>query len=167
MQARMNNPAMILPDAMKALHALGMSAEKSGVPARTIGLVQLRASQINGCSVCVDMHARDLKRAGETDERLFAVAAWRDAPYFTDAERAALALTEAVTRLSDRPDPVPDEIWDEAARHYDEPALAGLILSIALINVWNRLNVSTRQVAGEWAKSAEARSWVEKASSAR
>jgi|SRR5438552_643292 len=167
MQARMNNPAMILPDAMKALHALGMSAEKSGVPARTIGLVQLRASQINGCSVCVDMHARDLKRAGETDERLFAVAAWRDAPYFTDAERAALALTEAVTRLSDRPDPVPDEIWDEAARHYDEPALAGLILSIALINVWNRLNVSTRQVAGEWAKSAEARSWVEKASSSR
>jgi|SRR5437016_2672058 len=167
MQARMNNPAMILPDAMKALHALGMSAEKSGVPARTIGLVQLRASQINGCSVCVDMHARDLKRAGETDERLFAVAAWRDAPYFTDSERAALALTEAVTRLSDRPDPVPDEIWDEAARHYDEPALAGLILSIALINVWNRLNVSTRQVAGEWAKSAEARSWVEKASSSR
>jgi len=167
MQARMNNPAMILPDAMKALHALGMSAEKSGVPARTIGLVQLRASQINGCSVCVDMHARDLKRAGETDERLFAVAAWRDAPYFTDAERAALALTEAVTRLSDRPDPVPDEIWDEAARHYDEPALAGLILSIALINVWNRLNVSTRQVAGEWAKSAEARAWVEKSSASR
>ena len=167
MQSRMNNPAMILPEAMKALHALGMSAEKSGVPARTIGLVQLRASQINGCSVCVDMHSRDLKRAGETDERLFAVAAWRDAPYFTDAERAALALTEAVTRLSDRPDPVPDEIWDETARHYDEPALAGLILSIALINVWNRLNVSTRQVAGEWAKSAEARSWVEKASSSR
>ena len=167
MQSRMNNPAMILPEAMKALHALGASAEKSGVPARTIGLVQLRASQINGCSVCVDMHSRDLKRAGETDERLFAVAAWRDAPYFTDAERAALALTEAVTRLSDRPDPVPDEIWDKASRHYDEPALAGLILSIALINVWNRLNVSTRQVAGEWAKSAEARSWVEKASSSR
>ena len=151
MQARMNNPAMILPDAMKALHALGMSAEKSGVPARTIGLVQLRASQINGCSVCVDMHARDLKRAGETDERLFAVAAWRDAPYFTEAERAALALTEAVTRLADRADPVPDEIWDEAARHYDEEALAGVLLAIASINVWNRLNVSTRQVAGqEW-----------------
>ena len=167
MQARMNNPAMILPDAMKALHALGMSAEKSGVPARTIGLVQLRASQINGCSVCVDMHARDLKRAGETDERLFAVAAWRDAPYFTEAERAALALTEAVTRLADRADPVPDEIWDEAARHYDERALAALVLSIATTNVFNRLNVTTRQVAGAWAKSAEARSWVEKASSSR
>src|SRR5207248_6213376 len=124
--------------------------EKSGVPARTIGLVQLRASQINGCSVCVDMHARDLKRAGETDERLFAVAAWRDAPYFTDAERAALALTESITRLSDRPDPVPDDVWNEAARHYDEQALAALVIAIATINVWNRLNVATRQVAGEW-----------------
>jgi len=153
---------MIIPEAMKALHALGASAEKSGLPAATIGLCQLRASQINGCSVCVDMHSRDLKRGGETDERLFALAAWRDAPYFTDAERAALALTEAVTRISDRPDPVPDEIWEEATRHYDEPALAALILSIALINVWNRLNVATRQVAGEWAKSAEARAWVEK-----
>src|SRR5438132_10840395 len=161
MQARMNNPAIILPDAMKALHALGMSAEKSGVPARTIGLVQLRASQINGCSVCVDMHARQVRQSGETDERLFAVAAWRDAPYFTDAERAALALTEAVTRISDRTDPVPDEIWNEAVRHYDEQALAALILAIATINVWNRLNVTTKQVAGEWAKSAEARRWVE------
>ena len=96
------------------------------------------------------MHARDLKKAGETDERLFAVAAWRDAPYFTDAERAALALTEAVTRLADRADPVPDEIWDEAARHYDENALAGLVLAIASINVWNRLNAATRQVAGSF-----------------
>ena len=101
------------------------------------------------------------KNPDETGERLFAVAAWRDAPYFTDAERAALALTEAVTRLSDRSDPVPDEIWQEAARHYDEPALASLILWIATTNVWNRLNVTTRQVAGEWARSDEARKWRE------
>src|SRR5438132_8640506 len=148
MQARMKNPAMILPDAMQALHALGTSAEKGGVPSRTLGLVQLRASQINGCSLCVDMHPRMLKKAGETDDRLFALAAWRDAPYFSDAERAALALTEAATRLNDREDPVPDEIWDEAARHYDEPALAALIIQIVLINAWNRLNVTTRQVAG-------------------
>ncbi|HYY51385.1 MAG TPA: carboxymuconolactone decarboxylase family protein [Myxococcales bacterium] len=148
MQARMKNPAMILPGAMQALHALGAAAEKGDVPPRTLGLVQLRASQINGCSLCVDMHPRMLKRAGETDERLFALAAWRDAPYFSDAERAALALTEAATRISDRPDPVPDEVWKEAARHYNERALAALILSIATINVWNRLNVSTRQVAG-------------------
>ena len=162
MQSRMNNPAMIVPDAMTALHSLSSAVEKSGVPKSTLGLVELRASQINGCSVCVDMHARQIAQAGETDERLFAVAVWRDAPYFTDAERAALALTEAVTRLSDRSDPVPDEIWNEAAGHYDEQALAGLLLAIGTINVWNRLNVSTRQVAGEWLKSAEAQQWMEK-----
>jgi AhpD family alkylhydroperoxidase len=147
-KARMSNPAMIVPDAMQALQALWASAEKGGVPSRTLGLVHLRASQINGCSLCVDGGSRNAKKAGETDERLFAVAAWREAPYFTDAERAALALTEATTRLSDQADPVPDKIWDEAARHYDEPALAALIINIALINFWNRLNVTTRQVAG-------------------
>jgi len=152
MQARMSNPAMIVPGAMEALMALGKSVKKSGVPSRTLDLAYLRASQINGCSFCVDMHSRDAKKAGETDERLFAVAAWREAPYFTDAERAALALVEAVTRLSDRADPVPDEIWEEAARHYDEPALAALILSIATVNLWNRLNATTRQVAGEWTR---------------
>jgi len=150
MQARMKNPAMIVPDAMQALQDLAKSMEQGGVPPRTLGLVHLRASQINGCSVCVDGGSRNAKKAGETDERRFAVAAWRDAPYFTDAERAALALTEAVTRLSDRADPVPDDVWDEAARHYDEPALAALILAIATVNVWNRLNVTTRQVAGQW-----------------
>ncbi|MEK1854843.1 MAG: carboxymuconolactone decarboxylase family protein [Phyllobacterium sp.] len=151
MQARMSNPAIVLPDAMQALHALGKATEKDGVPARTRELCHLRASQINGCSVCVDMHPRLARKLGETDQRLFAVGAWRDAPFFSEAERAALALTEAVTRLSDRADPVPDEIWQEAARHYDEQALAALILSIALINVWNRLNVSVRMVAGvEW-----------------
>ena len=146
MQARMSHPVMIVPDAMKALQALGKATEKGGLPAKTIGLVQLRASQINGCSVCLDMHARQMKKVGETDERLLAVAAWRDTPYFTDAERAALALTEAVTRLSDREDPVPDAIWQEAARHYDEAGLASLLLAVATINVWNRLNVSIRQV---------------------
>jgi AhpD family alkylhydroperoxidase len=148
-KARMNNPAMIIPDAMQALLALGASVKKAGVPSRTLDLVYLRASQINGCSVCVDMHSRDLKKAGETDERLFAVVTWRDNPCFTDTERAALALSEAVTRLSDRPDPVPNEIWEEAARHYDEHALAALIIAIANINVWNRLNVTVRQVVGQ------------------
>ncbi|MBA3553525.1 MAG: carboxymuconolactone decarboxylase family protein [Gemmatimonadales bacterium] len=150
MQARMRNPAMIFPEAMQALHALHASTEKGGLPSATLGLVHLRASQINGCGVSLDMHPRIMKKAGETDERLFTLAGWRDSPYFTDPERAALALTEAATRLSDRPDPVPDEIWEDAARHYDEPGLAALVLSIALINVWNRLNVATRQVAGQW-----------------
>jgi len=155
----MPNPVMIIPDAMKALYALNAATEKRGVPPRTILLVQLRASQINGCSVCVDMHSRELKRSGETDERLFALSAWRDAPYFTDAERAALALTEALTRISDRPDAVPDELWNEVGQHYNEQALAALIIAIANINVWNRLNVATRQVAGEWLKSAEGSKW--------
>ncbi len=150
MHARMSSPVMIVPDAMQAMLALAKSTKQGGVPSRTIDLIELRASQINGCSVCVDMHARLLKKVGETDDRLFAVAAWRDAPYFTDAERAALALTEAVTRLSDQADPVPDEIWDEAARHYDEPALAALIIAIATINVWNRFNVTIRQPVGAW-----------------
>src|SRR5438132_6897867 len=151
MQARMKNPVIILPDALQALLALNKSAE-NGLPYITRKLVHVRASQINGCSVCVDMHSRELRKVGETDERLFAVAAWRDAPYFTDAERAALALTEALTRISDRPDAVPDELWDEVAQHFDQKALAALIISIALINVWNRLNVATKQVAGEWLK---------------
>src|SRR5881275_3182905 len=148
MQARMSNPAMILPDAMNAIATLLAATKKGGVPAATLELVHLRASQINGCSVCVDGGARSAKKAGESDERLFAVAAWREAPYFTDAERAALALTEAATRLSDRADPVPDEIWDEATRHYDEQQLAALILMIGVTNLFNRLNATTRQVAG-------------------
>jgi len=94
--------------------------------------------------------ARGEAQPADRDRRLLAVAAWRDSPYFTEAERAALALAEAVTRLDDRSDPVPDEVWDEAARYYDETALAGLVLAIANINVWNRLNVATRQPAGEW-----------------
>jgi AhpD family alkylhydroperoxidase len=148
MHARMKNPVFVLPDAYQALLALNKSTEKAGVPAVTHQLVHLRASQINGCSVCVNMHAEELKKAGETDQRIFTVAAWRDTPFFTDAERAALALAEALTRIADQSDPVPDEIWDEAAKHYDEKALAALVLTIAQINVWNRVNIAVRQVAG-------------------
>ena len=154
MQSRMTNPAFVVPEALKALNSLGSSISKGGVPNTTLELVRLRASQINGCSLCVEMHARDLKKAGEKDERLFTVAAWREAPYFTDAERAALALTEAATRLNDRADPVNDEIWNEAAKHYDEKAMADLVLNIALINFWNRVNVPIRQVAGVLPKAA-------------
>lgn len=161
MEARMQNPVMYFPEAMQAMLALGSAAEKSGVAKKTIRLIQLRASQINGCSVCVDMHGREMKWDGESDDRLLTVAAWRDAPYFTDAERAALALTESVTRLSDRGEAVPDEIWNEAARHYEERQLAGLLLAVAVINSWNRLNAATKQVAGAWAKSAEGKQWLE------
>jgi AhpD family alkylhydroperoxidase len=143
----MNNPAMILPDSLKALYALGKSTSEL-LPATTHKLVHLRASQINACSVCVAMHAKELKHEGESDERIFAVAAWRDTPWFTDAERAALAMTEELTRIADKSDPVSDAVWDEAARHYDEKALAALIITIAQINVWNRLNAAVRMMAG-------------------
>ena len=148
MQPRMKQPAMVIPEALQALMALGDCSRKEGLPPRTLDLVNLRASQINGCSFCLEMHSREARKAGETDERLATIAGWREAPYFTEAERAALALTEAVTRLSDRADPVPEHLWKEVTRHYDEPALSALLIAIGLINVWNRLCVATRQVAG-------------------
>ena len=150
MQARIPNTAFVIPGAMDALIALSDTVRNAGLPANLMELVNLRASQINGCGVCSEGHCAVARREGETNERLDAVAYWRHAPYFSDAERAALALTESVTRLSDRNDPVPNTIWDEAARHYDEKALAALVLQIAAINVWNRLNVATGQVMGEW-----------------
>ena len=148
MQARMTHPVKVLPDVMKALLALSKAAQSSTVPETTHRLILLRVSQINGCSVCVDMHARELKEAGEKDERIWGVGAWRESSYFSDAERAALALAECVTRLADRPDAVPDAVWDEAADHYDEEALSSLLVSISAINVWNRLNAAVRQPAG-------------------
>jgi AhpD family alkylhydroperoxidase len=150
MQPRMKNPAITVPGAMEALQQLGAAARRAGVPETTLYLIEARASQINGCTVCLDMHSRELKAAGEPDERVFVVGAWREAPYFNDAERAALALTEATTRLADRSEPVPDEVWEEAARHYNEAQLAGLVVAIAAINAWNRINVATRQITGEW-----------------
>ncbi|CDX12386.1 Alkylhydroperoxidase like protein [Mesorhizobium sp. ORS 3324] len=150
MEARLKNPVTLIPGALQALLALDKSTEAAELPYVTRKLVHLRASQINACSVCVDMHARELKKAGEKDERIFAVSAWRETPYFTGAERAALALTEAATRLADRSDAVPDDVWDEAARHYDDKALAALVIQIALINAFNRLNAPTRQPVGVW-----------------
>lgn len=150
MQARIKQPAMTLPGAYDALQALHAATEKGDVPRATLELMNLRASQINGCSVCVDMHSRALKKLGEKDARIFSAAAWREAPYYSDAERAALALTEAVSRIGDRSDPVPDEIWKEAARHYNETQLATLVMSIGLINLWNRLNAATRQPTGDF-----------------
>jgi AhpD family alkylhydroperoxidase len=150
MQNRIDNPALTLPGALRALQGIADAVRRGGVPETTLQLVQLRASQINGCGVCIDMHSRELRNAGEPEARIDTVAAWRDVSYFTEAERAALALAEAATRIADRSDAVPDEVWDEAARHYDERQLAALVLAIAAINAWNRLNVATRQISGEW-----------------
>ena len=150
--ARMGHPAMTVPGAMAALQAVGAAVAATSLPARTVDLVDVRVSQINGCGVCLLGHVHAARRHGETDDRLAVVAGWREAPFFTAAERAALALAEAITRMSDCADPVPDDVWDDAARHFDEPALAALVLAIANVNLWNRLNVATRQVAGayEW-----------------
>lgn len=163
-KARMRNIVTVIPEVMDKLQALGKAGDNGAVPQSTLALVELRASQVNGCSVCVDMHSKFMKKSGETDERIFGVAAWRDTPFYSDAERAALALAECVTKLSDRPDPVPDEVWEEAARHYDESALASLLTEIAVINVWNRFNVSTRQVAAQWTGSSD---WEKRAATVK
>jgi AhpD family alkylhydroperoxidase len=145
---------MSVPGALDAFQAMSQvaidAAANAGVPSSTLELMSLRASQINGCAVCLDMHSRGAKKNGETDERLFTLAAWRETPYFSDAERAALALAEAGTRLSDRANSVTDELFDEAAKHYDEAGLAALIISVAAINAWNRVNVMAGQETGEW-----------------
>ena len=133
---------------MAALHSLGAAIGTTGLPPRTVNLINMRASQINGCAVCLEGGIREARQADETDDRLILLAAWRETPNFTLAERAALSLTEAVTRAADQSDPVPDDVWSEAASHYDETQLAGLVLQIANINLWNRLNVATRQRAG-------------------
>jgi AhpD family alkylhydroperoxidase len=149
-QARIQNPALTVPGALDAFQQLGASVKHAGIPDAMLAMVTLRASQINSCSVCVDIHTRELEQLGESAERIHLVAAWREAPYFSDGERAALALTEAATRLADRPDPVPEKVWDEAARHYNEPQLAALVVAIATINAFNRVNAATRQITGDY-----------------
>jgi AhpD family alkylhydroperoxidase len=146
----MKSPVFTLPGTREALLTITKTTESCGVPRVTLELVNLRVAQINGCSVCVDMHSRALKKLGESDARIFTLAAWREAPYYTEAERAALALAEATTRLSDRADAVPDPVWKEASGHFSEAALAALVMTIAVANLWNRVNVATRQVTGEW-----------------
>jgi AhpD family alkylhydroperoxidase len=146
-QPRLKSPGAILPDVVPGIQTIIGAVYRSGLPRSTIELTHLRVSQINGCAACIDSGWRTAKKAGESDERLFNVAAWRHAPYFSDAERAALALAEAATRLADREEAVPDAIWDEAARHHDEKALAALVTWISLTNFFNRMNAATGQIA--------------------
>jgi AhpD family alkylhydroperoxidase len=144
---RQDSPAMKF---IKHLNSAGAFVSGSAVPAATQELVKIRASQINGCARCLDMHTKDAAHAGETALRLSLVAAWREANCFTDAERAALELTEQGTRLADAAGGVTDDAWDTAAKHYDEDQLTALVCLIALINTYNRLNVITRQPAGDY-----------------
>ena len=148
MQARMSNPATVLPDTQKAVQNLYQAMGQGGVPQETLELVHLRVSQINGCSACVFAGVASAKKAGESDERLHSVAAWRETSLFTEPERAALAFAEAATRIADRTDPVPDPIWNAAAEHFDEKGMSALILMVATTNFFNRINIPIRQQAG-------------------
>ncbi|MFJ9059834.1 MULTISPECIES: carboxymuconolactone decarboxylase family protein [unclassified Streptomyces] len=148
MTTRMNHPAFVVPGAIDALVALGKASKEAGVPVRLLELLHLRASQINGDSANVDRHPRLARAAGEdSEERLLAVASWRNTPYFTEAERAALALTEAVTLIGNEKDPVPDEVWAEATKHFKDQELGAILLSVGTVNLWNRLHVAIRQQA--------------------
>jgi AhpD family alkylhydroperoxidase len=133
----------------KYINSSGAVVTDSDLPAATQELVKIRASQINGCAMCLDMHTKDAEHRGESPVRLHLVAAWREATVFTEAERAALELTEQGTRQADGGG-VSDEAWANAAKHYDEDQLAALVCLIALINVYNRLNAITRQPAGDY-----------------
>lgn len=135
---------------VKYVNSASQVVTTSELPAATQELVKLRASQINGCGFCTDMHSKDALAAGETTVRLNLVAAWREATVFTEAERAALELTEQGTRIADAAGGVPDEVWENAAKHYDDEQLAALVALIALINTYNRINVITRQPAGDY-----------------
>ncbi|MFE5580614.1 carboxymuconolactone decarboxylase family protein [Kitasatospora sp. NPDC056531] len=145
----MKNPALVLPDAMKGIQNIYKAVYQGGVSPQLLELVHLRASQINGCSACVFAGVQGARKHGETDERLHAVVAWREAPFFTDEERAALELTEAATRIADRTGKaVPDHIWDAAADHFNEEQLSAIILMISLTNFFNRLNTTVEEPAG-------------------
>ena len=147
MTARIQNMTS-QPDLTTGVQHLFKGIYAGGVPKETLELVHLRASQINGCSFCVDAGAKNAAKAGMSPDKLAAVAAWYDSEVFDDAERAALALTEAATRLADRPGAVTDEIWAEAARHYNEQQLGALVLMVAISNLFNRLNTTFRRPAG-------------------
>ena len=148
MEARMKNPAMVLGDAMTGIQYLYKAMHQGGVPATTLELVHMRASQINGCSACVSAGVQSARKAGESEERLVQLTAWRESDAFTEAERAALALTEAATRLADRSDAVTDEVWHTAAGHFDESGLAAIILMIGTTNMFNRINATIKEPAG-------------------
>ncbi|MET8690682.1 carboxymuconolactone decarboxylase family protein [Streptomyces sp. NPDC004732] len=147
MPPRMNNPSLVVPDALQPLLDLTKVIGKVGVPQQTLDLIRLRVSQINGRIYTIP---DDLGQAAEADQRLPQVAEWREATCFSPAERAALALAEDATELTGREDAVPDEVWQEAAGLYTEEELASLVIHIGLVNLWNRINVATRQVPAAW-----------------
>lgn len=151
MDARLNlHTNQLAGKSLRYLASAGKVISDSSLPATTQELVRIRASQINGCGFCTDMHTKEAVAAGETSTRLHLVAVWREATVFTDAERAALELAEQGTRIADGAGGVTDEVWANAAKHYDEDQLVGLVSLIAVINAFNRVNVIVRQPAGDY-----------------
>ena len=150
MDARMPNPATLLPDVVTGVQHIYKAMHRGGAPAATLELVHLRVSQINGCGACVHAGNNKARKQGEDVERLLQLAAWRESDAFTPGERAALEVAEAATRLADTPDAVGDELWAELNEHHDEKAVAGIILMVGLANFFNRINTTVREPAGAW-----------------
>ena len=151
MEARMTNPAYVLPDVMTGIQTIFKGIRSSGISQELQEIIGLRTSQINGCSACVVNHVKSMRKSGADEDKIAAVAAWQEAPYFSSAERAALSFAEHVTRVADRSgEAVPDALWDEIVDHFAEAEISGLLMSIGITNLFNRLNATTRQVAGAW-----------------
>lgn len=143
----------VQPEALQTLLKLEGYVRKSGLDGKLVELIKIRASQINGCAYCLDMHTKDARAMGETEQRLYLISAWREAPFYTESERAALALTEAVTRISDAG--VPQDLFDQVRRHFDEEQFVDLIMAINAINSWNRIAISTGMVPGDYQPPAQ------------
>lgn len=149
LKARMPHPAFLLEGGFDALTGLNRVARSAGVSETLLHLLCLRASQVNGCSWCAVDHAREMTEDGASSERIHAVAAWRDAPYFSEGERVALEFTEAITRLADHHDPISDDLWARMSALFDNRQIAALLFEIGAINIWNRINAAIRQPAGQ------------------
>lgn len=147
------NITSVSPGALQAMLGLSSYLYQSGLDKKLLDLINLRVSQINGCAYCLDMHWKDLRAAGETEQRLYGLDAWRESPYYTERERAALAWAEAVTRVADTH--VPDEVFEEAKRHFSDKELADLTLNVVAINGWNRLNIAYRTTPGPYQPAAK------------
>lgn len=148
MEPRIDYRNTVPKEALEALYGLERATRKSGLETKLLELVRMRASQINGCAYCLDMHSKDARAEGETEQRLYGLSAWREAPYYSDRERAALEWTEAVTLVSR--DQVPDEVYGRARQHFSEAELATLTLAVVAINGWNRIAIAFRAVPGSY-----------------
>ena len=154
MEPRIDYRKGVAKDVLQALRSVEQHVKQSGLETKLLELVKMRASQINGCAYCLDMHSKDARAEGETEQRLYGLSAWREAPYYTDRERAALEWTEAITLISR--DQVPDEVYERTRKHFSEDELVNLTLAAVMINNWNRLAISFRAAPGSYQRQQQA-----------